>query len=75
MSFDEFYVINESNVAKALDYIGDVDEAVVYIDISKFWSSGYDAEAIVESIAKTSDFDKAEVLYQNGLSTTYVISK
>ena len=75
LSFDEFYVTDEKSIDNALDYIGNADEAVVYIDISVFWSSGYDAEAIIENISRISDFDSAEVLYQNGLSTTYVISR
>ena len=75
LTFDEFYVTEDDHLDKALSYIGEAQEAVVYIDISEFWSSGYDAEALIESIAEKSDFDTAEVLYQNGLSTTYVISR
>jgi len=75
LTFDEFYVTEDDHLDKALSYIGEAQEAVVYIDISEFWSSGYDAEALIESIAGISDFDTAEVLYQNGLSTTYVISR
>ena len=75
MTFDEFYVTDEGSLDNALDYIGTADKAVLYIDISEFWSSGYDDEAIIERLAEISDFDVAEVLYQNGLSTTYVISR
>ena len=75
MTFDEFYVTDENSLDNALDYIGTADKAVVYIDISEFWSSGYDDEAIIERLAEISDFDVAEILYQNGLSTTYVISR
>ena len=75
LTFDEFYVTEDNSLDKALDYIGEAEEAVVYIDISEFWSSGYDAETLIENIAAMSDFDTAEVLYQNGLSTTYVISR
>ena len=75
LTFDEFYVTEDDHLDKALDYIGETQEAVVYIDISVFWSSGYDAETLIEKIAEISNFDTAEVLYQNGLSTTYVISR
>ena len=75
LNFDEFFVTDENSLANAMDYIGTADKAVVYIDISEFWSSGYDDEAIIENIAAMSEFDSAEVLYQNGLSTTYVISR
>ena len=75
MTFDKFYVTEDDRLENALDYIGTADKAVVYIDISEFWSSGYDDEALIRSIADMSDFDSAEVLYQNGLSATYVISR
>ena len=75
MNFDEFYVTEDDHLDKALGYIGAAEEAVVYIDISEFWSSGYDDEALKEKILNTSDFETAEVLYQNGLSVTYLFSK
>lgn len=75
LTFDEFYVNEDDSVDKALGYIGDADKAVVYIDISVFWSSGYDAEALKEEILAASDFETADVLYQNGLSATYLLSK
>jgi len=68
-------VTEDDRIHNALDYIGDADKAVAYIDISVFWSSGYDAEVLKEEILKSSDFESAEVLYQNGLSTTYLFSK
>ena len=75
LTFNEFYVTEDDRIHNALDYIGDADKAVAYIDISVFWSSGYDAEVLKEEILKSSDFESAEVLYQNGLSTTYLFSK
>ena len=58
-----------------LAYIGDADEAVVYIDTSVFWSSGYDAREILDRIAAETDFDNAEELFTTGLTTTYLISR
>jgi hypothetical protein len=58
-----------------LDYVGDSKEFVAYIDISEYWSSGYKPEEIIDKIAEISDYDTATLLYQNGLSATYVISK
>ena len=75
ITFEEFFVTDENSIDKAMDYIASADTAVLYIDISEFWSSGYDDEAIINNIAQQSDFDSAEVLYQNGLSVTYVIHK
>lgn len=54
---------------------GGADEFVAYVDISVFWSSGYDPDKIISALADASDYDKAELLYQNGLSATYLISK
>jgi hypothetical protein len=58
-----------------LDYVGDSQAFVAYIDISEYWSSGYDPDEIINKIAELSDYDTATLLYQNGLSATYVISK
>ncbi|MCR5576419.1 MAG: glycosyltransferase family 39 protein [Oscillospiraceae bacterium] len=73
--FPEVYVTDENSLTPMLDYIGDADEAVLFIDVSKFWSSGYDAEEIIRRLADETDFDRAEELFSLGLSTTYLISK
>ena len=73
--FDEFYVTDERSLDGMLAYVGEAREAVVYIDTSVFWSSGYDAQAILDRIAAESDFDRAEELFTTGLSTTYLISR
>lgn len=75
LTFPEVYVTDQESLAPMLDYLGDAPEAVVYIDISEFWSSGYDAEALIARIAAETDYKKAEQLFTTGLSTTYVISK
>ena len=58
-----------------LAYVGDADEVVVYIDISQYWSSGYDAEALLGRIAAGTDYKTAVPLFETGLSTTYLISR
>ena len=73
--FPEVFVTDRADLGRALDYIGSADEAVVFIDVSKFWSSGYDEAAILRAIADASSFDRAEELFTMGLSTTYLISK
>ncbi len=75
LKFEEFYVTSQDSLDGMLEYTGDADEVVVYIDISKFWSSGYDAETILARIAEQSDYKKAEQLFTTGLSTTYLISR
>ena len=73
--FPEVYVTDRSSFAPMLAYIGDADEAVLFIDVSKFWSSGYDEKEILKRLADETDFDRAEQLFTVGLSTTYLISK
>lgn len=75
LSFEEFYVIDENSPDKAAGYIGDADNAVIYIDISEFWSSGYDDEAVLQRLYQQLPYDSAQLLYQNGLSVTYLISR
>ena len=75
LTFPEVYVTDERSLSPMLDYVGDADELVVYIDTSKFWSSGYDADALLRRIAEESDYDRAEALFTTGLSTTYVVSR
>ena len=75
LHFENFYVTNDSGYADMLGYLGDSGSFVAYIDISEYWSSGYKPEEILADIAAQTDYDRAELLYQNGLSATYVISK
>ena len=75
LTFPEVYVTDEQSLSPMLDYVGDADKVVVYIDTSKFWSSGYDADALLRRIAEESDYDRAETLFTTGLTTTYVVSK
>ena len=75
MHFEDFYVTNDQGYEHMLDYLGDSGSFVAYIDISEYWSSGYKPEEILSGIAALTDYDSAELLYQNGLSATYVISK
>ena len=75
MTFPAVYVTDQTSLEPMLDYVGDAEEAVIYIDTSKFWSSGYDAGALLGRIADESDYKKAEALFTTGLTTTYLISK
>ena len=75
LRFPEVYVTDQASLEPMLDYVGGADEVVVYIDISKFWSSGYDADALLQRIREGTDYKRAEELFTTGLSTTYLISK
>ena len=73
--FPEVYVTDQESLDPMLQYVGDADEAVVYIDTSVFWSSGYDADALLKRIADETAYHKAEELFTTGLTTTYLISR
>lgn len=75
LTFPEVYVTDEQSLAPMLNYVGDADEVVIYIDTSEFWSSGYDADMLLKRIAAESDYGKAEELFTTGLTTTYVVSR
>ncbi|MBO5495968.1 MAG: hypothetical protein J5967_01070, partial [Oscillospiraceae bacterium] len=75
LTFPEVFVTDEHDLAGVRNYVDGHDEAVVYIDISEFWSSGYDAEAVLARLAAETGYTHAEPLFETGLSTTYLISK
>ena len=75
MIFPEIYVTDQKSLEPMLDYVGDAEKVVVYIDTSVFWSSGYDADALLARIASESPYKHAETLFTEGLTTTYVISR
>lgn len=73
MYFDDFYVTDQEHMTDIIPYVGDADSFVAYIDISEFWSSGYDAEELLSELMQNTGVTRAELLYQNGLSVTYVL--
>ena len=75
LRFEEFYVTDESGIDGMRRYLDGADEAVIYIDTSVFWSSGYDAQEILTRIAAETEYTRAEPLFETGLSVTYLISK
>ena len=75
LRFPEVYVTDQQSLEPMKSYIGDADEAIGYIDTSKFWSSGYDAEVLLARIATETDYKQAEPLFVTGLTETYVIRK
>lgn len=51
------------------------DECVVYIDVSEAWASGFDAEEMLPALAASTEYTHWELLYENGLSVTYLLRK
>lgn len=77
MKFDEVYVSNDTGSVKMLQYIEDnnTEDVVVYIDVSEFWSSGYDSSEILDELIKNTEYNSYTELYKYGLSETYVLTK
>lgn len=75
MKFRDFYVTDENLSGDLEGYLQGSESFVAYIDISEYWSSGYDPETIINTLAESTAYSRAQLLYQNGLSVTYVISK
>ena len=75
LTFPEVYVTDQESLEPMRKYVGQADEVVVYIDVSEFWSSGYDSAALLRRIADETDYKQAEQLFVTGLSETYLIRK
>ena len=79
--FDSFFVTNNPSSQKMKEYIGDAEEAVLYIDTNKFWSSGYDADSVLSEFAESTGLTNSRLLYSfsyegiDGLSSTYILSR
>ena len=73
--FDSVFVANDPNSAALKQYIGDADTIVAYIDVSEFWSSGFDAEEILSALSSATGLTKVDELYSYELSRTYTLSK
>lgn len=75
MIFDELLVTNDTSSEAMLDYIGQSDEAVVFIDISKDWASGYDSDEVLAGLTESTGLKVVTPLYSNGFSDVYVLSR
>ena len=51
------------------------DECVVYIDVSAYWSSGFEPEEMLPALIASTDYTDWELLYENGLSVAYLLRK
>lgn len=77
MYYDEVYVSNNTKSEKMLDYIDNHQHnecVIVYVDVSEEWSSGYDAEKIIDELMSETGYGACEKLYKQGLSDVYKIS-
>lgn len=77
LSFDDVFVTDDPASEKLTEYLADKDSdnLVVYIDTSKFWSSGFEPEEILPVLEAETGYGNAEVLYQYELSETYLLTR
>ncbi len=77
VQYDDVCFANDPDSSFLGSYLAekDSDTAVVFVDISAAWGSGYDPDVILSGLFKVTDYTSAERLYQYGLSDTYILSK
>ena len=51
------------------------EECVVFIDVSKAWSSGFEPEEMLPALVADTVYSDYTLLYENGLSVTYLLRK
>ncbi len=76
--FDEVFVTAEPESDALREYLAafpEAEEAVVYIDVSGYWSSGFDAEEMLARMLESTAFTGYEHLYTTGLSQTYLLKR
>lgn len=78
MKFDDFFVTNDTQSFKMEEYINshkNNESLIVFIDVNKTYSSGYDEEQVAMDIISNTDYNTYEHLYSYGLSCVYVFTK
>lgn len=75
LAFEDVHVLDEARCTALAPYVNDSPAFVAFFDISEYWGSGYDPDTLLAEIAAGTEYDSAALLYQNGLSATYLISK
>lgn len=79
--FESFFITGNTASPELLEYLGDAEEVVVYIDTGPFWSSGYDEEEMLALLEKDAGVQSRELLYRydldglGGLSVTYLVRR
>ena len=79
--FESFFITGSTASPELLEYLGDAEEVVVYIDTGPFWSSGYDEEEMLALLEKDAGVQSRELLYRydldglGGLSVTYLVRR
>ena len=73
MNFEDFLVTADAKSEALAEYVGEAEELVVFIDISKVWASGFDAGEVLSALHESTGFESADRLYSNGFSDVYLM--
>ena len=75
LAFDEVFFTGDPASPALARYLAarGGEECVVYIDVSKYWSSGFDPEEMLPALLENTPYTSSSLLYANGLSRTYVL--
>lgn len=75
--FEDFFVTQDPDSSALDDYLAErpSEECVVFIDVSAFWASGFDPEEVLPELTASTEYSRWELLYENGLSVTYLLRK
>lgn len=75
--FEDVYITNDAASEGLLTYVSaheNAENIVVYVDVDEFWSSNFDAEAVLNEFLENTGYKEYKLLYKQGLSEAYVIS-
>ncbi len=77
LSFDDLFLTGEPESPALAAYLAERESGscVVFIDVSEFWSSGFDPEEMLPRLLGSTEYTASELLYENELSATYVLTK
>lgn len=75
--FEDVFMTDDPRSEKLLEYIADKnsDSLVVYIDVNKIWSSGFQSEDFLPLLEAETEYKNVQPLYQYGLSETYLLTR
>ena len=73
MLFDDFLITADAASPAIADYLAGSGRMVVFIDISEFWASGFDADEILDKLSLSTGFENITPLYSHGFSDVYLM--
>ena len=77
LAFDDVFLTGDPDSAALDAYLGarESESCVVYIDVSPFWSSGFDPDEMLPALLESTEYESSSLLYENELSATYLLTK